>query len=810
MRSCAPTALGWACPLVGWLLGLGLLQQCPRLPGEGEFAALVLLIIVLAWLWRRWSWLALPLALLMAMGWCSWRAEQRLSEELPVAWEGRDVWLQGVVSSLPQALQGQSGAAAWRFRFTVEQALDERGRPLPAIPRELLLSQYAQGDQALGHWRAGQRWQLVVRLRRPHALSNPYAFDYELWLLEQGIRATGVLRPVAPKRLQDSPWPQIDGLRQDLREAIQRRIAEPGHAALLAALSLGDQAAIARSDWALYRDTGVAHLVAISGMHVTMLAWAAQALAFALWRRSGRACLCLPAPTAARWIGVSTALAYALFAGWGVPAQRTVWMLAGVALLRSAGLRWPWPLHLLAAAALVTAIDPWAVAQAGFWLSFAAVGLLMAGGQSPPQGWRAHLLAGFRAQWVATLGLAPLSLLFFQQISVVGLLANLVAIPVVSLVITPLALAGAVLPGLWHWAAWCVEGLRWYLQLLQGLPGAVWWLPVAPVWAQALGLLAGALLVMPLPWRLRLLGPLMALALLWPAPMRPAAGRFEILAPDVGQGMAVLVRTEHHALLFDAGPQWGPGSDAGQRVLLPLLRAMGQRRLDLMMLSHRDADHVGGAAALMSGLEVAALSSSLASDHPLLTGRSAARCAAGQRWTWDGVRFEVLQPAAADYRESAKSNALSCVLRISDAEGRSALLTGDIEAAQERSLMASTSLLRSDLLLVPHHGSKTSSTPEFLAAVAPSMALVQAGYRNRFGHPAIEVLARYQAQGIKVWGSPDCGAWTWPSAEASPRCQRAIEQRYWHSRPAQGEALGPELPDAGGATGGVGSGDAGG
>ncbi len=242
-------------PLMGWLLGLRLLQALPRLPSEGEFALLFLLIAGLAGLaWRRrWWGLSLLFAALVSLTFGSWRAEQRLAEELPTAWEGRDVWLKGQVSSMPQAVPGQMGAPGWRFRFSVEQARDERGQVLPAIPRELLLSQYAQGAQgvagpALQPWRAGQRWQLVARLRRPHALSNPHAFDYELWLLEQGIRATGVLRPLMPQRLSDSAWPRIDGLRQDLREAIERRIADPGHAALLSALSLGDQAAIVGSN----------------------------------------------------------------------------------------------------------------------------------------------------------------------------------------------------------------------------------------------------------------------------------------------------------------------------------------------------------------------------------------------------------------------------------------------------------------------------------------------------------------------------------------------------------------------------------
>ncbi|MDM4765672.1 DNA internalization-related competence protein ComEC/Rec2 [Pelomonas sp. SE-A7] len=798
------SALAWGLAALAWLAGLALLQHSGRLPGESALAGLVIATGLLAWRqWHRPHWLGLLLlALVGSMAWGSWRAEQRLAEHLPPAWEGRDVWLQGEVKSLPQSLQGQSGVPGWRFRFGVEQAWDAAGRLLDVIPGELLLSQYAQGGASLTNWRAGQRWKLLVRLRRPHALINPLAGDYELWLLEQGIRATGVLRPAPPQPLAASPWPQIDGLRQDLREAIQKRISGPGDAALLSALSLGDQQAIGRSDWALYRDTGVAHLVAISGMHVTMLAWAAQGLVGRLWRRSARACLRWPAPLAARWAGVAVALAYALFAGWGVPAQRTVWMLASLAALQSAGLRWPWPLQLLAAAWLVTVVDPWAVAQAGFWLSFIAVGLLMAGGSASPQGWRQHLWAGLRAQWIATLGLAPLSLLFFQQLSVVGLVANLLAIPLVSLLITPLALAGSLLPGLWPLAAWCCQGLRAYLQWLQAWSAAVWWLPVAPLWAQALGLVGGGLLVLPLPWRLRLLGLPLALALLWPAASRPLRGSFELLAPDVGQGMAVLIRTERHALLFDSGPQWGPDSDAGQRVLLPLLRGLGEARLDELLLSHRDTDHVGGAASVLAGLPARRLRSSLEDGHPLLQDQAAIRCLAGQRWQWDGVSFEVLHPQAADYRGGAKSNALSCVLRVVDASGRSALLTGDIEAAQEQALLAAGELQPTTVLLAPHHGSKSSSTTAFISAVQPRFVLIQAGDRNRFGHPALEVLARYQAAGAEALASPACGAVLWRSEEVRPHCQRDLARRYWHDAvrlaPLQGEAVGPEAAEAGG------------
>ncbi|MCV2358956.1 DNA internalization-related competence protein ComEC/Rec2 [Paucibacter sp. TC2R-5] len=810
-----------ALPAMGWLLGLCLLQQSARLPSAGEYAALLLAMVFAAGLALRsvrvvggesiaglstvtWASLCVTLAAaLLAFAQAAWRAELRLGELLPEAWEGRDVLVQGRVSNLPSATQGMFGAPGWRFAFEPEQAFagaSVKDPPLTLPPRLALAWYAASEDAAPPALRAGERWQLLLRLKRPHGLMNPHAFDFEFWMFEQDLRASGVVRPGGGLRLAAAPWWSLDALRSDLREALQRRVHEPAHAGILAALSLGDQAAISKRDWALFRLTGVSHLLSVSGLHVTMFAWGMQGLLGWLWRRSAGLCLRWPAPNVARWGGVAAALAYALFSGWGVPAQRTVWMLITLALLRSLSLRWPWPLCLLISAWVVTLIDPWAVGQAGFWLSFVAVGLLMAGGaeQAPVQGWRAHLRAGLRNQWVATCGLAPLSLLFFQQISLVGLLANVLAIPLVSFVITPLALLGALLPVAWRLAEWAVQLLMAYLHGLASWPFAVWMLPVAPAWAQALGLLGGVLLVLPLPLRLRAMGLAMLAPMLWPAPARPPVGEFELLAADIGQGTAVLLLTAEHQLLYDSGPAYGPDADAGQRVLLPLLLASGVSRLDLLMLSHRDSDHTGGAGSLLAGMPVAALSSSLEAAHPLLAGSVAARrCAAGQSWVWDGVRFEVLHPVDADYQLTLKSNAMSCVLRVTSASGHSALLTGDLEAPQELALMLRTPAggLRSEVLLVPHHGSKTSSTEAFLDAVAPRWALVQAGYRNRFGHPAPAVLARYQARDIEIVSSAACGAWRWrsgPDGVKGGQCQREQFRRYWHWQPeAQAQLQGP-------------------
>jgi competence protein ComEC len=458
-----------------------------------------------------------------------------------------------------------------------------------------------------------------------------------------------------------------------------------------------------------------------------------------------------------------------------------------VALLSHLGLRWPWPLVLLAVAAVVAAIDPWALLQPGFWLSFAAVGLLIAATpveQVPPRGralWRA-LRGGLRTQAVATVGLAPLTLVFFQQVSLIGFAANLVAIPLITFVITPLALAGVLVPPLWSLAAAFVRGLTTVLQSLAALPAAVWTAAAAPWWMQAAALLGAALLVMRLPWAVRALALPLMLPLFLPPIERPAEGKMLITVADVGQGSAILVRTRTHALLHDAGAQYTPDSDAGSRVLVPLLRALGVQRLDLLMLSHRDGDHVGGAAAVMSAFDVAALSSSIEASHPLRArAKQHQRCEAGQSWQWDGVRFDVLHPAADDHaRADAKPNTLSCVLAVTDAQGWRVLLTGDLEAEQEARLVREQpAAVKSDVLLVPHHGSRTSSSPAFIDAVAPRVALVQAGYRNRYGHPAPPVAARYAERGIAFINTVGCGAWS-AADDGTSACERQRSRRYWH------------------------------
>ena len=804
----------------GLLLGTALQLQQPVLFQAHIYLLLVLVAPVwwgLQWWPRlqvrgRWGmWLAGCAVAVSAFGLCGWRATVFVANALPPALEGRDVLVSGVVSAMPQRNE-----AGLRLRLAVEGAeLD--GAPV-VLPPLLDLGWYggvledapdadtsAVGRRVAeppGTLRAGERWRMLVRLKAPHGLRNPHGFDYELWLWEQGVQATGYVRngprdPV-PQRLAVTWRHPVEQARQTVRDAVFKRLAaEPGTpeakvAGLVAALVVGDQRAIDRADWDVFRATGVAHLMSISGLHITMFAWLAALLVGWAWRRSGWLCLRVPAPSAALVGGLVLAAAYALFSGWGVPSQRTVLMLAVVTLLRLSGRRWPWPIVWLLACALVVAVDPWALLQAGFWLSFVAVGVLFAtdaGNHANTRAVGARLALGarlramVREQWVVTVALAPLALLFFGQVSVVGLLANMVAIPWVTLLVTPLAMLGVLVAPAWDVAAWALAALMVLLQGLAQWPFAIVSVATPALWVGTMGILGGIFLVARLPWWVRLLGlPLVLPVLLWQAP-RPAAGEFELLAADIGQGSAVLVRTAGHTLVYDAGPRYSLESDAGHRVLVPLLRALGER-VDILMLSHSDLDHTGGAAAVLAMQPQAALVSSLEDGHPLLASRVSTRCTAGQRWQWDGVVFEVLHPQASDYGLQKKPNAKSCVLRIS-APNRSALLAGDIEAAQELRLVGTdAAALRADVLLVPHHGSKTSSSAPFLDAVTPRFALVQAGYRNRFGHPAPVVMDRYTSRGIAVRDSVHCGAATWSSAEPTKvLCEREHAPRYWQHVP---------------------------
>lgn len=807
---------GWLAALPGWVMGIALQLQLPVLWPLWVVALVLcagLALVLASRLAARTAAALITLfaGFLIGFGLTGARAAHFDSHALDPTLQGTDIELIGRVASLPQRMaQGE------RFEFVVESAT-RSGAPVQVPERIQLGWTSGFGPAAEGpSWemasqgrsvKAGDRWRFTVRLRSPHGLSNPHGFDREHWLWERGIQATGHvksgLRDPAPQRL-DSTWHHpLNTFRQSVSERIDDRVHDPRAAGVLAALVVGDQSAIDREDWALFRTTGVAHLMSISGLHVTMFAWLATALLAWGWRRFApvwpQALLAVPVPVVAGLGGVALATTYALFSGWGVPAQRTVIMLAVVVGLRLGVRHWPWPVVWLLAMSAVLLLDPWALMQPGFWLSFVAVGILFATdpGRSPraPQGGvlgrAGNAVVGLlREQGVVTLALAPLTLLLFGQFSVVGLVANLAAIPVVTLLITPLALAGVVVPPLWDAAAWVVQAMASGLQWMGQVDWAAVFRPAAP-WPLALAaVVGGALLVLRLPWVVRAAGLLLLAPALLYAPLRPVPGQFDMMALDVGQGSAVLVRTAGHSLLFDTGPRFGPDSDAGERVVLPLLRALGEE-LDAVVVSHRDSDHAGGAEAVRSAHPQARWLSSFSAGAP-------ERCVAGQRWNWDGVGFEVLRPLPEDYgpdgQGTLSTNAMSCVLRIASAE-HSAWLGGDIDAAREVQLALARPQDRATVMLAPHHGSLTSSSPVLLNTLQPRWVLVQSGYRNRFGHPAPVVLDRYRQRGIQWVNSPGCGAATWrSSAPDAVDCHRDRARRYWHHKAVFADLQGVQSP----------------
>ena len=768
--------------LLSFASGVLFLQVQPELPAIGWFA---LFPVFLALSFRK-KIFCLAAAFAAGFCWTLAMAHLKLADRLAPELEGRDIEVVGVIASLPAL-----GERSLRFDFELETVLQP---PAARLPQKILLSWYRspyfedQPAVATNPVHPGDRWRLTVRLRRPHGNFNPHGFDYEAWLLERGVGATGYVRSSAkafPEKLgeRNSFSDRIEQVRESVRDRFKRVLGETPAGGILAALAVGDQRSISAEEWRLFNRTGVTHLMSISGLHVTLVSGLFAWFASWLWRFSPFLMLRLPARKAGALAAIAGALGYTLIAGSAVPAQRTFWMVTVVALALWCGRIASPARTLVLALAVVLAFDPWAVLAPGFWLSFGAVALIFLVANENESTARQWL----RVQWAITIGLAPAALFLFAQVSIVGPLANAVAIPAVSAVVTPLALAAAVLPwdGPLEFAAWLMQWLLQFLEWCASLPAAIWQQHSPPLWSVLLALAGVLWLLLPrgVPWRAT------GLALMLPAvalpPPAPAPGEAWITTLDVGQGLAVLVRTAHRSLLYDAGPAFGAEADSGERIIAPYLRAEGIERLDAMIITHNDSDHSGGVASVAEAFEVDAMLSSLPKGHPLLgMVPGARRCAAGQLWNWDGVRFEILHPASEDSR-ARKGNDLSCVLKVS-AGGRSMLLTGDIEIPAETALVErGPAALAVDVLLVPHHGSRTSSSGAFLAAAHPALAVVPVGYRNRFGHPKAEVLERYSGAGIPIFRTDRDGAVTVGlSAQAlAIGGERQRRRRYWHDAP---------------------------
>ena len=718
-----------------------------------------------------WFWLSLPVAALMLLpfrtyplafflfgfSWACANAHWALDDRLPINLDGETRWVEGRVVGLPQ-----NGEAVVRFELADARSRREHEK----VPTLLRLAWY--GGPPVN---SGEHWRLAVKLKRPAGLLNPHAFDYDAWLLAKRIGATGTVKDGV--RLQETRWAWRDSIRQRLQA-----VDAQGRTGALTALVLGDGAGLSREDWQVLQDTGTVHLLVISGQHIGLLAGLVYVLIAGL-ARYGLWPARLPWLPWACGLAFAAALGYGLLAGFDVPVRRACVMIGLVLLwrlrFRHLGAWWP----LLLALNGVLLLDPLASLQPGFWLSFAAVAVLIFifGGRLGPWRWW-H--AWTRAQWLIAIGLGPILLVLGLPISLSGPLVNLLAVPWISLVVLPPALLGTLLlpipfvgEGLLWVAGGLIDLLFRGLALMAGrfpawVPAAVSW------WTGALGALGALLLLMPRGVPLRLPGWPLLLLLVFPPRQLLPEGTAEIWQLDVGQGLAILVRTRHHTLLYDAGPRFGD-NDLGERVVLPTLRKLGVSALDLMLISHAHADHAGGAQAVAKGLPVKRVLSGEPLELPVALQAEA--CESGRQWTWDGVQFSLWQWAAA-----RESNPKSCVLQI-EANGERLLLTGDIDTAAERALLDSPLAVPTDWLQSPHHGSRSSSSPALLAALQPAAALISRGQGNAFGHPHPTVIARYRQRGMAIHDSAEQGAIRLQLGQFKPAWTMRQERRFWRPAP---------------------------
>ncbi|HSI24211.1 MAG TPA: DNA internalization-related competence protein ComEC/Rec2 [Methylotenera sp.] len=805
---------------LGFVFGAWLLQQQPVLPGIfiGLQAAWIVVPSLAVYIYLYHSEFprllksisGLLIAALLGFMWAANYAAVRLSDELPAEWQQKSISVIGVVASLPEVTERGE-----RFRFDVEKILT----PQAKLPQHISLNFYRNATSlrpedaqtARNHFHAGERWQFTVRLKRPHTTYNPHGFDFEAWALAENIRATGSIHSKsAYKKLANFVWRpsyMVENIREKIGNRISQTLENKPYAGVIRALVVGDDSQISQAHWDVFLHTGINHLVSISGLHITMLAGLMYAIVAFAWRRIPSFVMSMPAHKAATIAGLIVALAYALLAGMSVPTQRTLLMLATFALALIAGRNMAISRALAIALLVVVVVDPWAVIAPGFWLSFGAVALIACITVA-----RLKPLSAFKnavhTQWAITLGLLPLLIIMFGQASIISPVANAFAIPVISLLVVPLSISGSFIPVdfILQAAYFVLEVCMQGLMFLSNLP--TWQQAAPPIWTLLLAMLGVIWMLLPRGFPQRWLGVVLLLPLFYVSPVKLAEGEMRATVLDVGQGLAVVVQTKNHTFLYDAGPRYSAQSDAGSRIVVPFLRGAGIKKLDGFMISHDDLDHSGGAISVLAQLPIGWLASSFSQTDSMILPPKAIKCFAGQTWRWDKVEFEVLAPALASYQNaSIKDNNRSCVVKVSSPFG-SLLLPGDIEKEAENALLDDViesdglqanqdkasgdavyprlaSRLKSDVVIAPHHGSKTSSTSKFVQAVGAQHTIFTVGYLNRFKHPKGLIEKRFAENGALTYRSDYHGALTLNFTQSNGINVNALRQsqpRYWHDK----------------------------
>lgn len=834
---------------VAFLIGIIIFQQVTALPDLKWAWMLPMLVIGAIWLSRLHFHsglntnrikltIGLKLLSISVIGflWALLYGYFVHSNILAPEFEGKDLIAEGKIISVPVD-RGRSV----RFRFRIDHLLLD-GQEIES-PGKVRLSWYGTSfkrgskrqSKRKPKLQAGDHWRLNIRLKRPSGFMNPGGFDYEGWLFQQHIAATGYVRknPETNRLLEsENFFPvyfSIHRLRQIIGEKLQVLSGDSGNIGVITALTIGERNQIKSSQWEILTRTGTNHLLAISGLHIGLIAGLFYFLGRKIWSFSSRLTLYWPAPKAAALTGLLGAFAYAMLAGFAIPTQRALIMVAvvmGSILLDRTSI----PSRAIALALLlILLLDPLSVLSVGFWLSFFAVAAIMYGmtGRigSKPSGVASSGLksSGFKKegfgqvwtqwgkiQWLVLIALLPLSLLFFQRVSILSPIANLVAVPWISFLVVPLIFLAVLMMGVQaSLAGWLLllidsllNGLWWFLEKLADLPFALWVQPSPPIWMVVSGLIGVVVLLAPRGFPSRWLGGVLLLPLFFNKPISPDYGEVWFTLLDVGQGLAAVVQTRSHTLVYDTGPRFSENFDTGSAVIIPFLNQNGIQKIDRLVVSHGDNDHIGGVHSILSKMQVTDVYTSVPDKLAKKTPKTIARvktrqCDDTQSWEWDGVVFRILHPPVhsgtghssnVSFQNSFKGpfqgNDGSCVLHV-EAPGGSVLLTGDIHTKSEQHLIKHYSeQLSASILVVPHHGSKTSSSDDFIRAVHPQYALFPSGYRNRFRHPAKMVTDRYQKQGIQMLDSASHGAIHFQIKSGKsllpPETYRQIGRHYWN------------------------------
>jgi len=718
----------------------------------------------------------------LGFAWCLWFAHMQMSWTLPDNLEGKSILVTGFVASIPDTSQRITS-----FMFSIKKLHFENNTQ---SARGLLRLSWRQNENEKKKvLRVGGQWQLMVRLKKIHGQMNPGGFDYEAWALHEGVRAKGYIINQDQNKLIDSHWYYypLARIREFLKERIEKNLPLSNTSPWIIALTLGERHGIDSENWEILRNTGTNHLMAIAGLHIGFMSGFAYAVVAWFWRRRPYLALKFPAQHAGAVASLCMALIYSALAGFSLPTQRACIMLTVflvILLLQRKIMAWQaWSIALL----LVLLVNPLSVVTESFWLSFGAVALIIYGvsGRLSPKGiwWKWG-----RIQWVIALGLIPFSFWLFQQCSIISFLANSIAIPWVGFLVVPLCLIGTfllifsgkigglvlivadkILSLLWTILTWCAH-----------LPWASWYHAIPNYWILIIACLGVIILLLPIGFSGKWLGGIWLLPLVCSPVQTPKLGEVWLTLLDVGQGLSAVIQTQKHILIFDTGAKLSANYDMGESVVIPFLRSIGAEKIDMLVVSHGDNDHIGGAPAILKRFPVNIVKTSVPKK---LVNVHSSYCLQGETWEWDQVNFKFLYPSP---EHLDLGNDSSCVLRIS-VGNKHILLTGDIEKFSEKYLVKTEALhLPADILVAPHHGSKTSAEMSFLEAVKAQYVLFPIGYRNRYHFPHPSVVAKYDALNVKKFDTAQAGAIQFlvnKSDEAIPQpiLYRSQQHHFWNS-----------------------------